>query len=275
MPDAVIQPDTHARLDPFKDEKTCKVAICEPSSGLVDAIVYDNRKDFWAQLVRLETRSNLKFFNWGTHRLHTSYARETCAENAIDSGMDYILFIDDDMIVPKNLFERLMATALETGAEMVAPLCTQRIHPYKPVLYKITVNEDVEKGQRFFHNSHLEGYEPNSVFEVDAVGFGVVLIKVDVLKRMKKPFFFSNASIGEDIWFCYKAREEAKAKIIADTRIKIGHMSFPPIITELDYVTNNGLHEKFKDIYGKFRKTGGLPESIAHENKGHEVVAGS
>ena len=47
---------------------------------------------------------------------------------------DYILFIDDDMICPPDLFERLY----KHQKDIVAALAFTRYPPHKPVIYKLT-----------------------------------------------------------------------------------------------------------------------------------------
>ena len=234
--------------NPFKDPALCKVLVGEPSLGIVDSIIYDNRKDFWCELKRLETHSNLRFFNAATQRLMVTYARECLAEYAIDQGMDYLFMVDDDMMVPKNLFAHLLTTALKTGADITAPICTTRHHPYRPVMYRL---QEVEvDGQKRKHSTYVEEYEPQSVIDdLDAVGVGVVLIKTELLKKMQKPLFFTNTNVGEDIGFCWRAKFDHGAKIVVDTRLKIGHMGMPKWVTEKDYVEATKKGDKFKAVY--------------------------
>lgn len=238
---------THLK-DPFEEKGTCKVMVAEPSSGHVESIVHDNRLDFVMELARLERRSNFRFFTGNVHRLHVSYARELICDEAAKVGMDLVFMVDDDMIVPRRTFERLFETMQKTGADLVAPICTQRVHPFKPVLYRFKHKE--EGGVRTFQNEFVEDYKPNETLEVDAVGFGVVLIKMDLIRKMKQPRFFSNTNIGEDIWFCYKAKAECGAKIVVDTSIKIGHMRPPEMATEYNYLKATNQGAKLKELYG-------------------------
>ena len=234
-------------VNPFEDTTTIKVMTSEPSAGLVDCQVFDNRIDFYMELARLEARSKFKFFTGNTGRMAINYAREAMASAAVEQGMDYILMMDDDQIVPRDMFERLYATAQATGADIVSPMVTQRLHPFNPVMWKQSWFEG--DGKKSISNEFIGDYEPNSVVECDAVGFGVVLIKVETLKRIKQPRFFSNTHLGEDIFFCIKAKGEAGAKIVMDTAIKVGHLRPPQMATEHDYVKVRGLEEKFANVY--------------------------
>lgn len=81
----------------------------------------------------------------------------------------------------------------------------------------------------------MKNYPEDTLVECDAVGFGAVLIKMDIVRKMKPPYFFSTTGSGEDIYFCMKSRQEAGARIFMDTRVKLGHLSKPPIIDEEYY----------------------------------------
>src|SRR3990167_314151 len=244
MDQGSVVEDEGGYMNPFDDTELIKVITCEPSAGLIDARVYDNRIDFYLEQARLESRSKFKFFTGNTGRMAINYARETMADQAIKSGMDFMLMIDDDQLVPKDLFERLYKTMEATKADVVSPMVTQRFPPFNPVMWKQSWFDGGKISNQF-----IEEYEPNSIVECDAVGFGVVLIRAAMLKNVKMPRFFSNTYLGEDIYFCMKAKGDAKAKIVMDTAIKAGHMRHAEVATEYDFVKSKKLEEKFKDVY--------------------------
>lgn len=243
-------------VNPFDDKTTIKVMTCEPSAGLVDCQVFDNRIDFYMETARLEARSKFKFFTGNTGRMSINYAREAMACAAVEQGMDYILMIDDDQIVPRDLFERLFNSMQKHGADIVSPMVTQRLSPFNPVMWKQSWFDG--DGKKSIYNAFITDYEPNAVVECDAVGFGVVLIKVDAIKKTKQPRFFSNTHLGEDIFFCMKAKGEAGAKIIMDTSIKVGHLRPPQIATEYDFVKGQKLEKKFEKLYGHMAQVGSV-----------------
>src|SRR3990167_54358 len=241
----------HVKVNPFDDKTTIKVMLGEPSAGLIDCIAHDNRLDVYMDYARLEARSKFKFFTGNVGRAGVNYAREMMANEAITQGMDYLFMIDDDMLLPKRCFERVFATMQREKADMAAPICTQRVAPYYPVMYRHT--NEVIKGVNHLGNQFIEDYEPNSVVKVDGFGFGVALISVPFLKKMHElmpdGMFFSNRNVGEDIWFCMMARVKLDAKIVVDTAVKVGHLCHPQMACEYDFVKAKGLQDKFKSVY--------------------------
>lgn len=245
--------DTPTNSNPFDDSTKIKVMLGEPSSGLIDCIAHDNRLDVYMEYARLEARSNFKFFTGNTGRTGVNYAREMMADEAMHHGMDYLFMIDDDMIIPKRCFERVFETMQKEKADMASPICTQRLAPFNPVMYRHMISE--VDGVKHINNQFIEDYEPNSVVRVDGVGFGVVLLSVPFLKKMKAlmpdGMFFSNRNVGEDMWFCMMARAKLDAKFVVDTSVKVGHLCHPKMATEWDYVQAKGLKDKFKGVYNE------------------------
>jgi len=84
----------------------------------------------------------------------------------------------------------------------------------------------------YFINHYVRRYPENKIVRCDAVGFGAVLIKMDVIRRMKKPYFMSTCGTGEDVFFCYKAHREAGAKVYMDTSVKLTHLGAATLIDE-------------------------------------------
>lgn len=229
--------------DPFKNEGLIRVFYGEPSTGLMDIVAVDNRKDLIMELARIEQHSCFKFITGTTGRLLVTYARETMAQEALKLNCEWMLFIDDDMIVPTGMFTELMKHADE--ADIIAPLCFQRVAPYKPVIYKAILEKTVDGGIFIKEIDNVLDYPINSKGYFDAVGFGVVLIKTEIFKKMQAPWFFSNTMLGEDIYFCMRAKDMGY-KILVDTRIKVGHLALPRAITELDFLKAN--QEKLKEV---------------------------
>ena len=82
----------------------------------------------------------------------------------------------------------------------------------------------------------VEDIPENQLFPVAGVGFGAVLMKTEMLKKVKenggRPFT-PLREWGEDISFCKRARE-AGYTLYTDSRVKVGHVGIS-IIDESTY----------------------------------------
>lgn len=190
------------------------------------------------------------FINIG--RIFTPAAREEAAAKALANDMDYIFFVDDDMICPDDLFQKLYRH--HEVADIVCPLAFTRNPPFKPVLYGSIEGWDPVNKSDYFINNSITNYPKNKLVEVDAHGFGAALIKTWMLKKIQPPFFMSSEGTGEDILFCYKAKKVG-ARIFSDTTFNIGHLGHPQVITE-EFVENfRKTHDKESEKrYSEFSK---------------------
>lgn len=218
-----------------------KIAVLVPNEGHTIPPAYDNHMMFAIHLGRFEAQHPGEFeIYWGTvGRVLTPLARERLTEWALEEGMDYMLMIDDDMLLPMDMFEKLYATMQETNADIVCPLAFTRVAPHNPVIYRIREGYDHVAHKPYFDREVVKNYPKDTVVECDAAGFGSALIRLSMVRKLKKPYFMSTTGAGEDILFCRNAKQEAKAKIVVDTRIKLGHLGNPPVITEETYEEYN------------------------------------
>lgn len=216
--DPVVMDYLRKFAEDYKDKK--KVLVCEPSIGLVDYRAHDSIINMMTELARYQERTEYRFFKTCLGRLMVAYSREKFAEAAIDANFDYIFYIDDDHIYPTKLFESLEKYLTEY--DIVAPLCVQRKHPYYPVMYKSKFEQKpygVEYSNEFYTD-----FKKGDLVNPDAIGFGCAIVKVDLLKRMEQPWFFSMTPIGEDILFSMKATKQYGAKIVVDTNVEALHI---------------------------------------------------
>lgn len=242
--------------------KHVKVVIAVPNEGMTQYMAYDNRMLMMIHLGQLAERSKhepvtkdgavFEFYHFTAGRLLTPAARESLTDHALASGMDYMLQIDDDMTTPIDMFERLY----ENDVDVVAPLAFTRNPPHYAVIYECEDGIDPITRNKYFINHYARNYPENQLVRCDAVGFGAALIKMDVIRRMQKPYFMSTCGTGEDILFCYNAQQQAGAKIYMDTRVKLGHIGAPLIIDEA-YAKWYWANEEKKDIkrdYSQLKK---------------------
>lgn len=221
---------------------TKKVAMAIPSEGHTLPEAYDNHLLLSFHLGSLQEKwkneqrpIQYEFYWFTVGRLLTAYAREKLVERALEGGMDYIFMYDDDMILPIDTVEHLLID-MEKKPEIgiLAPLAFMRNPPHYAVIYTTIDGYDQQTHRPYYINNFAKKYPKDALVECDAVGFGAVLINMEIVRKMKPPYFMSTTGSGEDIYFCNKAKQEVGARVFMDTRVKLGHIGSPKIIDE-DY----------------------------------------
>lgn len=174
----------------------------------------------------------------GTERMVVHWARNDLAKNALEAiseetGEKYthILWLDDDHAFNPDL---LCYLARNGDKDVVSALYYGRTQPL-PVAYVKDHNED-----KYKHYPLI--WPPEKLCEVDAVGFGACLMRMDVLERMQEPYFAFN-NCGEDIYFCVHAKEQG-IKIWLDPTYELGHVGDPEIIGRRHYEQYVADHEE-------------------------------
>lgn len=237
----------------MSERKTQKIVIAIPNEGHTLPEAYDNRMKWAIHMGSLAHQSKtepvtkdgaiLELYHFTAGRLLTPAAREALTDHALASGMDWMLMIDDDMIIPMDLFEKLY----DHQVDIVAPIAFTRNAPHMAVIYKCESGWDPVTKNDYFINHFVRNYPEETLVKCDAVGFGAVLIDMNVIRRMKKPYFMSTCGTGEDILFCYNAQKQAGAKVYMDTSVKLGHLSYPLIVDEA-YAKYFWKNEEKKDV---------------------------
>jgi GT2 family glycosyltransferase len=142
--------------------------------------------------------------------------RNIIAKYAQENEFDYIMWVDSDMILPKNTLVRL----LSHDKDIVAGVYSYKVLGNKEVVAKRFQDETREE---YDNLTIKEIKESSGLIEVDGFGFGCVLTKVSVFKEIPYPWFIYTQEMGEDIFFCRKAQNE-EYKLWLDTDVICGHI---------------------------------------------------
>ena len=139
-------------------------------------------------------------------------AREELANKAINDKYEYVLWLDSDMVFVPDHFDllRSLKTDFATG------IYRSRRSPYAHVIKDI---KDPMSRQRVI---------PDEPFEVAACGFGFVLMKTEVLYKVRANFmttFTPTPSSGEDYAFCERWLKMGN-KIIAHPDVRPDHIAY-------------------------------------------------
>lgn len=176
--------------------------------------------------------------------LHT--ARNIAVTMAIETKATHLMFIDSDMAFPNYGVDRLV----ERGEYIIGGLYFGRMKPLPVALERHPDN--TLKSMRKIPTWD----EP---FEADAVGTGFMLIDMKVFQKMEPPFFtytkpenfgykasvFPRDDVGEDVYFCLKARQNG-FRIMVDPTIPLGHVG-KRIYTKKDWEIYQ--REDMKEFY--------------------------
>lgn len=151
-------------------------------------------------------------------------ARNNLARTAIERGYDRVLWLDSDMVFEPDVLTRLNAR-IDEGRDFVTGLYVQRTGKHRPTIYRdarITENKD---GKKKVELPVYDDFEPGTIFEIAACGFGICMTAVKMLKEIMDQFglpFTPITGFGEDIAFCARAKEYGY-RLWCDSSIQAGH----------------------------------------------------
>ena len=183
-----------------------KVAVCYPSSDMVHA-------DFTLALAGLCLAAHpIAVTVINAKSSIVAEARNNGVEDARQSGAEYLLFLDSDMVFPLTLLHRLLLHR----KDVVGALYTKRLPPYE-LLGKALASPPVP--------------DTNGLVEMTRLPTGCMLIRMVVFDALTKPYFYFGIDqelqtiLGEDYAFCDAARL-AGFRIWADLSLsqEIGHI---------------------------------------------------
>lgn len=189
----------------------------------VDQYVYSNHCQFWYRLGKVCPDD--KFIFYTPARMTIDRMRNSAAKIALEQECDYLMFIDDDVIIPHTSYNDLKE-GITVGYDVIAGVTVVRGYPYNFMVFK----EDNKGGLRFYNdlydiNNNNSNNGNNKYIDCDAVGFSLVLIKCETLKKLQPPFFVTGSKHTEDIFFCMKLKHYLKEiRIGVIPHLKTAHM---------------------------------------------------
>lgn len=140
-------------------------------------------------------------------------ARNKLAKQAIKMQADYTMWLDSDMIFKPDTMVRLLAH----DAPIVSGAYFRRSPPYHLVAF-----DKCDTETREWTDLPL----PTETVKCGGVGFGCVLVRTDVLFEVAakyKTWFEPMNGFGEDLSFCYRARQ-CGFDVLLDPTITCGHV---------------------------------------------------
>ena len=164
-------------------------------------------------------------------------SRNILSVQAICGGFDRTLWLDSDLTFDPDLMERL-SKRLDEGADLASGLYFSRKPPFRPVIYDGCRIAEVN-GKRQNIAVVYDDY-PEGVFDIEACGFGGVMIRTKLLNAVREKFghpFSPIEGFGEDLSFCMRAANLG-AKMVCDSTVKMGHIG-QVVISEKHFKEQN------------------------------------
>lgn len=166
--------------------------------------------------------------------------RNGLAKATLEEGLDWLLFLDSDMIFPSDTLLRL----LSHNEPIVACNYTTRRAPAEPVAFA-----RIGTCEKLWTTQESTGLEPCA-----AIGLGVTLIHRTVFEQTPKPWFNipyipeSDGNWGEDVWFCNQARKQGFNVLIDhDLSKEVRHIG----MREYDYMDALVMKDEVTAIWQK------------------------
>jgi hypothetical protein len=158
------------------------------------------------------------------------HARNAAVQQALEMGATYLFFLDDDVVVPPDAIERLLARNLD----VVSGLYYRRSSPVGLPVMMLENEVQTEQGTKTVAQ-FLVNFKVGDLVEAHLVGAGCLLIHRRVLELMsreldKRPFRWQMEGhipeghrVSEDFFFCRELRKRG-IQIFVDTGIQCGHV---------------------------------------------------
>lgn len=161
-------------------------------------------------------------------------ARNRIVQIALDKTADYVLMVDNDVVIPKDALINLLDDPKDVCLGFYAHRDADNIYRGRTCVCKLLD----ENGTLYFNYPLESEYTAEELAElknkgqykirIHGGGMGCALIKTDVFRKIKYPWYDwvnykDRGMLSEDLYFC----EQCKANSIlihTDTRVNCGHV---------------------------------------------------
>lgn len=191
-------------------------------SGTIGIIAQDQSRYsmFWMHLLHLQRPVNTQLLM----RLTSDriIGRNSVAQEALETGSEWLLFLDDDQTFRPDILTKLLAR----DEPVVGALYLQRQRPFFPIAF----TEKTEK--EIYVPLRLSDHGPEDLVPVAGLGTGGMLIRSEVFRALDYPWF-EHGKASEDLIFCDKAIA-AGFPVYCDVGVRMGHYSMTSIHPHYD-----------------------------------------
>lgn len=202
-----------------KDLSKYRVLIAIPAMRSVQT-------DFFISVINLEYNGNTLLSVAANSLVYD--ARNFLVKKAIENDVDYILFIDSDMVFDSKILINLLKDAVENDYEYITALTFRRQFPTSPTIAKtLTWYQDKDTNLPHGAAEVYADYPRDQLFEIAGSGLACTIVKLEAIGRAANAYQMSPfeplPNLSEDYSFCFRLKELG-IKMYCDSRIKIGHV---------------------------------------------------
>lgn len=161
-------------------------------------------------------------------------ARNRIAQRALDTEVDYVLMVDNDVVLPHDALINLLDDPKDVTLGHYAHRDADNLYRGRTCVCKLYD----DTGELYFNyplESEYTADEMKALREVGEFkvqihggGMGCAFIKTDVFRKTQYPWYDwtnykSGAMLSEDLYFCENCKKNG-IKVYMDTRVRCGHL---------------------------------------------------
>ena len=163
-------------------------------------------------------------------------ARNRIAQKSLDLKADYVLMVDNDVVLPKDALKTLLGNRKEVCLGYYAHRGDDNLYHGRTCICKLRDKDGKEyynfplESEYTAEELHGKAKSGETCIEVHGGGMGCALIRTDVFEKTSYPWYdwvnYGDANRGmlsEDLYFCSLCRTSG-IKIYADVRVGCGHL---------------------------------------------------
>lgn len=163
-------------------------------------------------------------------------ARNNIAQMSLDEKADYVLMVDNDVVLPTDALKNLLDNPKDVCLGYYAHRDSDNLYHGRTCICRLYQPD----GKKYFNypieseytGKEMINFRKNGQYkiEIHGGGMGCALIKTDVFKRISYPWYDwvnykteKRGMLSEDLYFCEQCKKK-NIPIFTDTRVACGHM---------------------------------------------------
>lgn len=195
-----------------------------------ETVAHETMQSIYGLIIPENTETALSV----VHSYNVADGRNKLVNIMLEQNFDYIFFVDNDIILPKNalidLYNMNWYFTAGTYPRKELKTLTEK-NPFTTLYNHDERNKDVYCPTFMRFND----FPADKLTQVDCCGFGCALIRSDLFNVIEKPYFFfahedapkrgvrAEYCIGEDMYFCRKVVKSG-LQIWAHGNVLCGHL---------------------------------------------------